>query len=77
MPAPRLCLGETLLHDEAPAPGLVAHLAARDEGVERDRLVLGPQAAGRTEIRDTAFGGYPRPGERDDSARALDQAAQA
>ena len=75
MSAARLRLGETLVHDEAPPPGLVAHLAARHEGVERDRLVLGPQAARRAEIRDAAFGGYTGPGERDNRLRALDQVA--
>src|ERR1700688_113978 len=76
MPPPRLRLGETLLHDEAPAPGLIAHLGACHKRIERDRLVLGPQAAGRAEIRDAAFGRYARPGEWDDCLRALDQVTQ-
>ena len=77
MAAARFRLGETLLHDEAPPPGLVAHLAAGHEFVERDRLVLGPQAAGRAEIRNAAFGGDAGAGERHDGARVLDQVAQA
>ena len=76
MAAARLRLGETLLHDEAPPPGFVAHLAARHEGVERDRLVLGPQAAGRAEIRNAAFGRDPGPGEGQIRPRVLDQVAQ-
>ena len=71
--APGPGLGETFLHDKAAAPGLVAHMAIGHECVERDRLVFGPQAAGRAEIGDAAFGRYPRPGERHDLLRALDQ----
>src|SRR5450759_786122 len=73
MTTARRRLGKTFLHDEAPPPGLVAHLAARHEGVERDRLVLAPQAPGGAEIRNATFRGYPRPGKRDDCPRALDQ----
>ncbi len=42
MPAAGLGPREILFHGEAPPPGFVAHLAARQEVVERDRLVLGP-----------------------------------
>ena len=55
-----------LLHGEAPPPGFVAHLLARQEFVERDRPVLGPDPAGRTEIRNAAFGRDAGAGERQD-----------
>ena len=77
VPPARLGLGETFFHGEAPPPGFVAHVVARHEGIERDRLVLGPQAAGRAEVGDAAFGRDAGPGERDDPARVLDQVAQA
>ena len=38
---------------------------------------LGPEAAGRAEIRNAAFGGDAGAGERHDRARACDQVAQA
>ncbi len=47
---------EVFFHGEAPAPGFVPHLPAREKIVERDGPVLGPQSARGTEIRDPAFG---------------------
>ena len=76
MPAARLGLSEILLHGKAPPPGFVAHLLVGEKIVELDRLVFGPQAAGRAKIRNAAFGRYPRPGEGNDPPRALDQVAQ-
>ncbi len=58
-----------LLHGEAAPPGFVAHLLARQELVERDRPVLGPDPAGRAKIRNAAFGRDARAGERHDHAR--------
>ena len=55
---------EMFLHREAAPPCLVAHLAACEELIERNRLRLGPQAAGRTEIRNAAFGRDPGAGKR-------------
>ena len=69
-------LGKTLLHDKTPPPGLVAHLLARDKRIERDGLVLGPQAARRPEIGDPAFGGNPGPRKWDNHRRIIDQVAQ-
>ena len=70
VPAPRLCAAELILHGEAPPPGLVAHLLAGQEIGELDRPHLGPDAAGRAEIRDAAFGRDAGPGERHDDACA-------
>src|SRR5271166_3538239 len=65
--------GELRLHGEAPAPCLVAHLLARDELVERDRLVLGPQPARGAKIGDATLGRNSGAGERCDDTRRLDQ----
>src|SRR5438270_532731 len=56
--------GEVLLHGKAPPPRLVARVLARDELIERDRLVRRPNPARRTEIRDAAFGRDAGSGER-------------
>src|SRR6185369_12838215 len=77
MPAAWSCLTEMLLHREAPPPGFVAHLLARQELVERDRPVLGPDSAGRAKIRNAAFGRDPRAGEGDDDLGSIDEVAQA
>ena len=47
-----LCGAERLLHGETPLPGFVARFLAGDELVVHDRPVLGPNPAGRTEIRE-------------------------
>jgi hypothetical protein len=44
--AARPGIAELVGHGEAAAPGFVARLLAGQELVERDRLVLGPQAPG-------------------------------
>src|SRR5262245_64116696 len=58
--------GKLRVHGEAPPPSLVAHLLAGEELVEGDRLVLGPQPAGRAEGGDGAFGRDAGTGERAD-----------
>ena len=77
VPTSRLRPAELVFHGEAPAPGFVAHLPARSKGVERDRLQLGPDAAGRAEIRDAAFGRNSGAGERQHDVGRIDEAAQA
>src|SRR5262249_42339906 len=67
---------ELVLHGEPAAPGLVPHLLVRHEGVERDRLHLRPDPAGRTKIRNATLGGDPCPGEWDDRLGLLDQIAE-
>ena len=61
----------------APPPGLVARLLARQELVERNRPVLGPDAARRTKIGNAAFGRDAGAGERQHHARLVHQRAQA
>ena len=70
-------LGEILLHGKAPPPGFVTHVLAGHKGVERYRLVLGPQSPGRTKIGDPAFGRDSGPGKRDDHRCVLEQVTQA
>ena len=64
MAAARPGAAEAVLHGETPPPRLVAHVAARQEVVERDRPVPGPEAARRAEIGDTALGRDAGAGER-------------
>ena len=61
-----LGLEHGLVGRELAAPGLPAHLLRRHEVVEVDRLVLGPDAAGRAEIRNAGFGRDAGAGEGDD-----------
>src|SRR5262244_3042109 len=68
--------GKLRVHGKAPAPSFVAHLLAREELVERDRLILGPEPAGRAEIGNATLGGNSRSSERGDDARALHQLLQ-
>src|SRR5262245_63463886 len=68
--------GKLRVHGKAPAPSFVAHLLAREELVERDRLILGPEPAGRAEIGNATLGGNSRSSERGDDARALDRKLQ-
>ena len=68
--------GEILLHGEAAAPGLVAHLLAGEEILELDRPGLGPQPARRAEVRNAALGRNSGAGERRDRARSVDQFLQ-
>src|SRR6185437_16876749 len=49
---------------------------ARDEFIERDRAVAGPQSARRSEIRNAAFGRYAGTGERHDRGRRGDHVAE-
>jgi len=49
-------LGESRFHRKAAAPGFVPRISARDEFIERDRAVAGPQSARRTKIGNAAFG---------------------
>src|SRR6476661_8226782 len=67
MPAAGLGRCKSLFHRKAPPPGLGPSLGARNEFVERNRAVTGPQAAGRTEIRNAAFGGYTGSGKGNDT----------
>ena len=57
-------VAELISHGKAPPPGFVARLLARHELIEWDRLVLGPETAGRSEVRDAALGGNAGTGER-------------
>ena len=57
-------IAELVGHGEATPPGFVARFLARHELIERNRPVLGPQPAGRTEVGYAAFGGDAGPGER-------------
>jgi hypothetical protein len=59
---------ELVHHGEAPLPGFVACLLARQKFVELNRPVLGPQPAGRAEVRDAAFGRDAGAGEWYDGA---------
>src|ERR1700688_4767198 len=70
---PRPGIAELVGHGKAAPPGFVARLLARQELVERDRLVLGPKAPRRTEIGDTAFGRNAGPGEWDNGPSLVDQ----
>src|SRR5579864_4873527 len=74
--AARPGIAELVGHGEAPPPRFVARLLARQELVERDRLVLGPQAPGRAEIGDAALGGNAGPGEWDNDPSLVDQVLQ-
>ena len=83
MPAAGLRRRKSLFHRKAPPPGLGPRLGAGNEFVERDRAVTGPQAAGRAEIRNAAFGGNAGSGKGNDTrgfgdhvAELLDAAAQ-
>ena len=65
------------IHGEPPPPGLVAHLlAGATNSSNGNRPVLGPQPAGRAEIRNAALGRNAGAGERGDDARAFDQLLQ-
>ncbi len=59
---------ELIHHGEAAPPGFVAGLLAGQKFVELDRPVLGPQAAGRAEVRDAALGRDAGAGEWHDGA---------
>src|SRR5262245_45469807 len=67
---------ELIFHDEASAPGLVPHLLIHHKSVEGDRLHLRPDPARRANIRNSALGGDPCPGEWDDRRGLLDQVAE-
>src|SRR5262249_36783871 len=58
------------------APGFVAHRLAREELVERNRLVLGPESARRAEVRNATLRGNSGTGERCDRPRRRDQLLQ-
>src|SRR5262245_66625928 len=68
--------GKLRIHGKAPPPGFIAHLLTGDELVERDRLVLGPEPAGRAEVRDAALRGNAGTREGSDQARPLHQILQ-
>src|SRR4051794_16061885 len=76
MAAAGLGLAQRLVHGEAAPPGFVARVLTCQKLVERNRGVLGPQPAGRTKIRDSAFGRDPSACERDDRTGLLDQGRQ-
>src|SRR5512139_743036 len=67
---------EFLFHGKTPAPGLIPHLLIRDEGIEGDGLVLGPQTAGGTKVGNPTLSRNPCPGEWDDRLCLLDQIAE-
>src|SRR6202166_2306715 len=73
---PRPGIAELVGHGEAAPPGFVARLLARQELVEWDRLVLGPKAARRAEIRDAAFGRNAGPRKWDNGPSLVDQVLQ-
>src|SRR5215471_16231084 len=68
--------GKLRLHGKAPPPSFVAHRLAREELVERDRLILRPEPAGGAAIGNAALGGNAGSGERRDDARARPQLLQ-
>src|SRR5580692_1917624 len=70
---PRPGIAELVGHGKTPPPGFVARLLAPEELVERDRLVLGPKAPGRTEIGDAAFGRNAGPRKWDSGPSLVDQ----
>src|ERR1700722_911743 len=70
---PRPGVAELVGHGEAAPPGFVARLLAGQELVVRDRLVLGPKAPRRTEIRDAAFGRNAGPRKWDNDPSLVDQ----
>jgi len=74
--APGLRRGKVRIHGETPPPGLVSHLLAGKELVERDRPVLGPESARRTEVGDAALGRNASAGEGNDDAGAIHQLLQ-
>src|SRR5262249_14019455 len=61
---------------ETPPPRLVACLLAGQEGIERNRRHLGPDAAGRAKIGNAALGGDAGAGEWHDRLAGLDEIAQ-
>ena len=65
-----------LVGRELAPPRFAPHLLRRHEVVEVDRLVLGPDAARRAEVRDAQFGRDARAGEGDDALGAVDHLAQ-
>src|ERR1700719_3866807 len=73
---PRPGIAELVGHGKTPPPGFVARLLAGQELVERDRLVLGPKAPGRTEVGDAAFGRNAGPGKWDNGPSVVDQVVQ-
>ena len=76
MPTAGLGRRKGRLHREAPPPRLGPRVGAGNEFVERDRAVTGPQAAGRAEIRDAAFGGNAGSGKGNDTRRFGDHIAE-
>src|SRR4029077_5106388 len=74
--AARPGIAELVGPGEAAAPGFVARLLARQELVEWDRLVLGPQPPGRAEIGNAAFGRNTGPGKWDNDPSLVDQVLQ-
>src|SRR5205085_6304145 len=72
MPPARPRTLELVLHRKAPAPGLIAHLLACHEGIERDRLHPRPDAAWRAEIGNAALGRDSGPRERQNGFGVLD-----
>jgi hypothetical protein len=75
--AARFCAAELLLHGESPPPAFVPHLLARQELAEFDRPHLGPEAAGRPEVRDAALRRDAGTGKGHDHPGIGNQAAQA
>src|SRR6266540_505490 len=63
--------GKLCIHGKTPPPRLITHVLAREELVERDRPVLGPEPAGRAKVRDAALRGNSGSGERADHACAV------
>src|SRR4051812_9223760 len=67
---------ELFLHCKTPPPALVPHVLAGQEVAEVDRLHLGPDPAGRPEVRYPAFRGDAGAGEGHHHLRLLHQLAQ-
>ena len=72
-----LGLQHGLVGGELAVPGLAAHLVGSHEVVEVDRLVAGPDAPGRAEVRDSRLGRDARAGEGHDPLGRMDHLAQA
>ena len=66
-----------ILHCEAAAPSLVAHLLTGDEEIEGYWLGLRPQTAGGTEIGDAAFSRDAGSGKGQDDSGLVHEFAKA
>jgi lactoylglutathione lyase len=73
----RLGVAELVAHGEATPPGFVTRFLARQEFIERNGPILGPNPPRRAEIGDTAFGRDTGTGKRQDDFGLPDHVPQA